>query len=99
MLTCRQLAMNASRYLDSDLPWRDRIGIRVHLMMCRHCGRYVDQLARTVSMLRATAEQAPGPGTDDRVIAAVRAARATDGDRALRAAAPSHGRATGSLPE
>ncbi|HUP46636.1 MAG TPA: zf-HC2 domain-containing protein [Thermoanaerobaculia bacterium] len=45
MLTCREVtAMIAS----DELPrrsWRDRLGVRLHLMMCRHCRRYAAQLA------------------------------------------------------
>lgn len=76
MLTCREVSEKASRYLEADLPWRARLQMRLHLMMCRHCRRYVDQIARTVAMLRTLPPPPPEPGTEERVLAAVAAARA-----------------------
>ncbi len=76
MLTCRQVAENADRYLGADLPWRTRLQMRLHLMMCRHCRRYVDQIARTIAMLRALPAPPPEAGAEDRVLAAVARARA-----------------------
>lgn len=76
MLTCRQVTEDADRYLEADLPWRRRLQVRLHLTMCRHCRRYVDQLARTVAMLRALPASPPEAGAEDRALAAVAAARA-----------------------
>jgi predicted anti-sigma-YlaC factor YlaD len=57
MLTCKELAENASEYLDGNLPPSRRLAVRVHLLLCRHCRDYVDQLALTLEMLRSvTAE-------------------------------------------
>jgi len=45
MLTCRELAQSrASDYLDDQLRWRQRIGVRFHLLICDHCRRFVRQL-------------------------------------------------------
>lgn len=44
MLNCREVTEKASDYLDQALPWRQRLGMRVHLLMCQHCRRYVRQL-------------------------------------------------------
>lgn len=76
MLTCRQVTEDADRYLEADLPWRRRLQVRLHLVMCRHCRRYVDQLARTVAMLRALPAPPLEAGAEDRALAAVAAARA-----------------------
>ena len=44
MLTCKEF----SRALASDdlesAPWARRLGVRFHLLMCRHCRRYRAQL-------------------------------------------------------
>ncbi len=46
MLTCRELVQaRASDYLDGQLNWRQRIGVRFHLLLCDHCRRFVRQLA------------------------------------------------------
>ncbi|WDR02851.1 zf-HC2 domain-containing protein [Devosia algicola] len=52
MLTCREIGERASDYLDNDMNWRNRVSVRLHLMMCKHCRAYVDQLAKTVQLLR-----------------------------------------------
>jgi anti-sigma factor ChrR (cupin superfamily) len=45
MLTCRELVQNlASDWLDSQLSWRQRIGVRFHLLICDHCRRFIRQL-------------------------------------------------------
>ena len=44
MLNCREVADDADRLLADDLPWRRRIAIRSHLLVCRHCRLYVRQL-------------------------------------------------------
>lgn len=44
MLTCRELAQDPELLLADELPWRHRLSVRMHLLMCRHCRRYVSQL-------------------------------------------------------
>jgi predicted anti-sigma-YlaC factor YlaD len=44
-------------------PWRERLAIRLHLLMCRHCRRYVEQLAAIASAVRALYREKP-PSTD-----------------------------------
>ena len=40
MLSCRELAhRHASDYLDGQLGWRARLGVRYHLLICDHCRR------------------------------------------------------------
>lgn len=63
MLTCRDLSEIATDYLEGDLGLRQRTAIQLHLLMCKHCRRYVDQLAKTVALLRASA-QSEAPGDD-----------------------------------
>ena len=53
MLSCKDLVENADAYLEGDLPWWERAQIRVHLWMCSHCRRYVQQLGATIAALRA----------------------------------------------
>lgn len=79
MLTCREVTERASEYLDGDLPFGRRLAFRLHLMMCRHCRRYVDQLARTIALVRAARREATDPGTADRIMAALERSRAGTG--------------------
>lgn len=52
MLRCRDVATLASEYVDRDLRWRQRLAVRMHLMMCDACSRYVRQLCQVVDLLR-----------------------------------------------
>jgi predicted anti-sigma-YlaC factor YlaD len=64
VLTCQQLSERATDYLENALTARQRAGIQVHLLMCKHCRSYIDQLAKTVQLLKA-AGQAVAPETPD----------------------------------
>lgn len=58
MLTCRDFAQrHASDYLDRRLGWRARAGVRLHLLLCDNCRRFVAQLrqVRAVLLRRAAA--------------------------------------------
>ena len=53
MLSCRDLAHHyASDYLDDQLGWRPRLGVRFHLLICEHCRRFVAQLRKVQQLLR-----------------------------------------------
>jgi hypothetical protein len=42
-------------YASDDIrsaPWRTRLGVRIHLMLCRHCRRYVRELGRIGEAVR-----------------------------------------------
>lgn len=44
MLTCKEvMTMISSDGLERS-TWRERMSLRLHLMMCRHCSRYAAQL-------------------------------------------------------
>jgi anti-sigma factor ChrR (cupin superfamily) len=44
VLSCREIVQDADRLLAAELPWRRRVAVKLHLLMCRHCRRYVRQL-------------------------------------------------------
>ncbi len=52
MLTCKELTELATDYLEENLPWHERLRIQAHLWMCKHCGRYVDQMRTVIGLLR-----------------------------------------------
>lgn len=45
MMRCREVARLLSAGETSELPWRRRFAVRLHLMMCGHCSRFARQLA------------------------------------------------------
>jgi len=44
MFRCRDVSRMVSESMDRELPWQKRMGIRLHLMMCRLCTRHKKQL-------------------------------------------------------
>lgn len=42
---CQAAARWQSEALDRKLPWRRRLGLRVHLALCKWCRRYGKQIA------------------------------------------------------
>jgi len=44
MLNCKEVADLASKSLDAKLTLRQKLGMRLHLMMCKFCCRYVKRL-------------------------------------------------------
>ncbi len=44
MLTCKEVTHLISESLDRELPLSKRIGVRVHLSLCKFCRRYRRQL-------------------------------------------------------
>ena len=62
MLNCRQVTRLVSRSLDARLPWPQRLGVRLHLLYCVWCRRYVAQvrfLREATRQLARKAEDAP----------------------------------------
>jgi hypothetical protein len=44
MPTCRQVIELSSTHLETTLPRWQRWQLRLHLLICRHCRRYMKQL-------------------------------------------------------
>jgi hypothetical protein len=44
MLSCKEVTQWISESLDQNLPLRLRIGVKMHLLMCRFCSRYRRQM-------------------------------------------------------
>ena len=44
MMTCKEGSRLVSESFDQELPLRQRIGVRLHLMMCATCNAYRRQM-------------------------------------------------------
>jgi hypothetical protein len=63
MLSCKDITRLVSEGLDRQLPLRQRIGVRLHLFLCRFCARFRSHLLflrRAVRQHRHALEEA-GP--------------------------------------
>ena len=62
MLSCKDVTRLISESMDRSLPLGKRIGVRVHLLICKFCERYerqLHQIRETARNLVAT-EERPG---------------------------------------
>jgi hypothetical protein len=50
LLTCQEVATLASDYLEKNTDGKLRLRIRVHLMMCANCRRFVKHLRLTTAV-------------------------------------------------
>jgi hypothetical protein len=60
MLNCKQASRLLSQSLDRRLSWRERMGLRLHLMMCDVCqrfGRQIVMMRRAVRLMVNAKEQ------------------------------------------
>ena len=44
MFNCKKVTQMVSESLDRELPLHQRMGVRIHLLMCKFCSRYRKQL-------------------------------------------------------
>ena len=47
MLSCKELVARSSDFLDGQLDFRGQLAVRSHLLMCRHCRRFIRQMRLT----------------------------------------------------
>tara|TARA_R110002153_G_scaffold107109_3_gene246803 strand:+ start:58330 stop:58569 length:240 start_codon:yes stop_codon:yes gene_type:complete len=52
MIQCKDLTEEASDYLDGDLPLGKRIGLFFHLLICRCCRNYLQQIRSTIKTVK-----------------------------------------------
>lgn len=58
MLSCKQTSQLLSQSLDRKLSLRERIGVRLHLLICDVCARFVMQLEMMRHYLRHMRDEA-----------------------------------------
>jgi predicted anti-sigma-YlaC factor YlaD len=75
MLNCREITERASDFVDHTLPWRGRLQVRMHLMMCRFCREYIRQMALVARALRKLPGHGPSPEVQKELLSRFRAQR------------------------
>lgn len=64
MITCKEVARSiAGDDLEGAGPWH-RLRVRLHLLMCRHCRRYAEQMRSLGAAARALFRTAEESGED-----------------------------------
>lgn len=56
-MTCRDVAVEANAHLEGDLDPFASLAFRGHLLICRNCRAYVDQMRQTVRLLGQAARR------------------------------------------
>ncbi len=51
MLSCKEATRLVSERLDRELPFWRRLGLRLHVVMCRGCSRYTRQITALNSLV------------------------------------------------
>ncbi len=82
MPTCREVAEQATEYLERTMPPRRRLGVWAHLRVCPNCRTYLRQFVDTVALTRRAGAGVPPPPPheEDRLVAVMKAARAPKAD-------------------
>lgn len=56
---CKETSVLVTQSLDRSLTFRDRIAMKLHLMICRNCARFMKQMQLIRSWLRIEDEANP----------------------------------------
>ncbi len=65
MLHCDKVSKFVSESMDRDLSFIERMGVRFHLLMCRHCARFAKQLEHMRSAIRKESNTYPQQKLDE----------------------------------
>ncbi len=52
MVMCVDVSELATDYMERSLPWRTHLAVVWHLCQCRPCRTYLDQLHKTLRLVR-----------------------------------------------
>lgn len=55
MLTCRDIATQASDHIDKKLSFRESLSYGMHLLLCAYCRKFVRQLRTSIDVSRQLA--------------------------------------------
>ena len=68
-VTCRELVEVLTDYLENALDPAERADIERHLVICRGCANYVEQMRSTVDLLGRIAADDPAEPQNERLLA------------------------------
>lgn len=53
MRSCKEINQNVDAHLDGELSLMQRVELRLHMLMCVDCRRYIRQLKNSVTAFRS----------------------------------------------
>lgn len=75
MLTCREVTERSNQYIDGELDFWSAMEVRVHLLACRYCRRFMKQMRAVASLVRETGYTLPEDKVDPKLLDAFRKRR------------------------
>jgi hypothetical protein len=54
MITCKEVSQEAHEFLDGEMTLSRRLNLITHLVICKHCRRYIKELRLTLRALQDT---------------------------------------------
>jgi len=67
ILHCDKVSKFVSESMDRELSLVEKVGVRVHLLMCRHCARFAKQLEHMRCVIRKESRNYPRIKLDEDV--------------------------------
>lgn len=64
MMRCHEIAERASDLIDGNLSRSEAIRLRMHLLICKGCARFLRQMRTTKHLIEVVGDTA-GPAADD----------------------------------
>jgi anti-sigma factor RsiW len=71
-LSCQELVELVTDYLEGALPSEERARFELHLVYCRGCDVYVEQMRETLRIAGRLSEESLEPGARESLLAAFR---------------------------
>ncbi len=78
-VTCKEFVEVLTDYLDDALNPAERAEIERHIVICRGCSNYVEQMRSTIDLLGRIAAGEPGDGRTDTLLGMFREWQAARG--------------------
>lgn len=66
MLSCKKVSETVTDHLEGSTSFMDRVSLRVHLLICKHCRRFYRQFQTTVGVSGRVGPPVAEP-TDDEI--------------------------------
>jgi hypothetical protein len=67
-LTCRELVEIVTDYLEETMSAQDRTRFELHLVYCRGCDSYVEQMRETLRLMGTLREESIDPDARDALL-------------------------------
>jgi hypothetical protein len=64
MLTCKEASSLISEQMDNKLAWRKRMALRIHVILCHRCVKYMQDLKKLREFIKNSVKHDAGSNLD-----------------------------------